>query len=351
MNLKILYVGPIFPGSTARYRMESLTELGGEVRTIDTSLPFKYGAKKPEWEYYARGTLRKLNQWIDWQGIERSILSNSKGENWDILWVDKGIFLHPKTLLRFKESQPKCVLVNYSPDDMFNPANQTRQYRDSFPIYDLFVTTKSFNVPEFLKAGANDVIFVEKAYDPSTHRPMTLTEDERACWGCDICFVGGREKEREQSIEYLAKQGFSIGLFGDWMKIANKYKNVTCHPGYFTDDAYAKALCSGKIGLGFLRKANRDLQTARSIELPACGAFMLAERTNEHLSLFQEGTEAEFFGSNEELAEKARYYLEHPHLREKIANAGRERCLRSGYSNAERLRAVLEKIKQVGACK
>jgi spore maturation protein CgeB len=104
---------------------------------------------------------------------------------------------------------------------------------------------------------------------------------------------------------------------------------------------YAKALCATKINLAFLRKVNRDKQTQRSIEIPACGAFMLAERTEEHLGLFREGVEAEFFSTDEELLRKTRYYLSHEEERLRIGLAGRERCLRDGYSHAERLAKVL----------
>ena len=86
---------------------------------------------------------------------------------------------------------------------------------------------------------------------------------------------------------------------------------------------------------------NRDLQTTRSIEIPACGGFLLAERTDEHLRLLKEGVEAEYFASDAEMLEKVRYYLTHENERARIAAAGLRRCLTGGYSNADRLTSIL----------
>ena len=38
---------------------------------------------------------------------------------------------------------------------------------------------------------------------------------------------------------------------------------------------------------------------------------MMAERTDEHLSMFEENKEAVYFSSKEELLEKCKYYLVH----------------------------------------
>jgi len=109
-------------------------------------------------------------------------------------------------------------------------------------------------------------------------------------------------------------------------------------------EEYAKAISSFDINLCFLRKINRDLQTTRSVEIPACGAFMLAERTEERLGLFEEGKEAEFFSSDEELMSKVKFYLDNPEMRYRIAASGRKRCVSSGYNNENRIADVLRQI-------
>ncbi|MBA7681728.1 hypothetical protein ES703_90068 [subsurface metagenome] len=118
-------------------------------------------------------------------------------------------------------------------------------------------------------------------------------------------------------------------------------KSIVC-------EDYCMALSAASICLGLLSKLFPETTTTRSFEIPACGAFMLAERTNEHLELFEEGKEAEFFSSNEELIKKIRYYINHPEKRKRIAEAGRQRCLKSRYSYQDRLKEILEQIEGIG---
>jgi len=336
--LRILYVGALWQGSTALHRMVALQDLGHEVVGIDTTPPNR---RMERW--LPMRILHRLGYLPDLAKANRRIRENMSRDTFDILWVDKGLTISPKTLRCIKDRQPECRLVSYSPDDMLNPRNQSHRYLQCIPIYDLHVTTKSYNVAELKELGARDVLFIDNAYDPHTHRPITLTSEEQAEWGAEVGFVGAFEKERFQMMLALAKVGIKVTIRGPgWSRYQNIHPNLIVKPGWVLGDDYARAICATKINLCFLRKVNRDLQTTRSVEIPACGGFMIAERTKEHLSLFEEGKEAEFFSDEQELITKVRYYLTHEEERRRIAAAGRERCLRSGYSNHERLRKVLE---------
>lgn len=92
---------------------------------------------------------------------------------------------------------------------------------------------------------------------------------------------------------------------------------------------------------------NFDQQTSRTMEIPGCGGFMMAERTEEHRRLFEEDREAVFFSSNEELLAKCRYYLSHEEERKRIATAGHQRCIMSGYSNETGIRKMLDMVMQI----
>ena len=69
-------------------------------------------------------------------------------------------------------------------------------------------------------------------------------------------------------------------------------KNLIIHNKPLEGKLYREAISNSKINLCFLRKANDDLQTDRTMEIPACKGFMIAERTNEQIKLFKEDIEA-----------------------------------------------------------
>ena len=207
---------------------------------------------------------------------------------------------------------------------------------------------KKFQVAGFEVEVAHDGVeglSRAKSFAPDFHKKMSLSADELKKYGCNVGFIGQFEKERFQSMLFLAKNGVKVTVRGtSWEKYINIHPNMVVKPGFILGEEYAKVINATKINLCFLRKVNRDLQTARSIEIPACGAFMLGERTNEHLYLFKEGEEAEFFETDQELLHKIRFYLGNEEKRLQIAERGKRRCFESGYSTKERLFVVMKNI-------
>jgi hypothetical protein len=340
----VVYAGPLRNGSTTLQRMHALRDVGAVVIPIDTQPESVDSLQK----LLALRIWRRLFGPLDLARANAKIRAASAREKPQILWVDKGLTIDAATLRSVRAENPNCVIAGYSPDDMTNPGNQSPRFLASLPEYDIYFTTKSYGVAELERLGARRVHFVGNAYDPSTHRPVVTSEQERTNFGGVAGFIGQWEAQRSASICKLAGERVPVRVWGeDWHKCrcSSEFLRVENRP-LWADD-YALALCSFDINLCFLRKSNRDLQTTRSIEIPACGGFMLAERTAEHLALFEEGKEAEFFADDVELIEKTKYYILHPTQRRTIAEAGRQRCLRSGYSNQDRMLQMISVIQSL----
>ena len=339
VSLRILFAGYLREGATSLQRMVALQEIGHFITPID----FLHGRLKAKEQKLIWRAVEKLFRPIDRVKVNTQLIKMVKEREFDIVWIEKGLTVWPGTLKKIK---PQCIIAGFSRDDMNNPANQSKNFLRGLCLYDIYFTTKSYGVSELEALGCPRAEFIANAYDKHTHHPMPVTAEDRERLGGPVGFIGDAERERAESIAWLAENGIPVKVWGDpwgrWKKITNG-KFQVAGPSYY-GKKYAKIICSFDINLGFLRKANRDLQTGRSVEIPACGGFMLAERTDEHLELFEEGKEAEFFGSNEELLDKVKYYLSHDDKRKMIARAGRERCLRSGYSNHDRLKKAIDKI-------
>ncbi len=335
-SLSIVYAGPMNRGSTCRQRALALEALGHRVIAVDL-VPGEHAARRLTLAWRVKNRL--LGERDD-TGFNARLLALPESPAPDVLWVDKGLTVAPATLDALRERWPHALFVNYSGDDMFNPRNQTSAWRANLPRYDLCATTKSFNVPELRAAGARDVLFIEKGYSTEVHHPYEVTPELRARLGGDVGFIGWPEAARERSMRALARSGVEIRIWGPWPR-AKGGDGLRIEGRPLWDEEYAQAISAFRINLGFLRRVNRDRHTTRSVEIPACGGFLLAERTDEHQRLFREGEEAEFFANDGELAEKTRWYLAHEAERARIAAAGLRRCREGGYTYESRLDHIL----------
>lgn len=334
---RILVVGQLEYGGTSWSRLKSLRQLADRIETVDL---FPWMGSLPFWpsvvanSLYTGPAVRRIN---------RLLLDAAGTCHPDVLWIDKGLAVWPETLERIRRDG--CpLLIHFSPDNQMVFGNQSRHYLAAISLYDAHVTTKPHNVAWLRRCGARRVELAGKGFDPDIHRPMVLTPQERERFGGDVGFVGHWEPSREETLLRLSTLGYRIKIWGGgWERARHRGHPLFADSPHLVGEDYAKALCGAKINLCLLSQWFGDTSTARSIEIPACGQFMLAERTEEHRALFREGAEAEFYASPEELRRKIDYYLRHDAERLAIGEAGRQRCLQ-GYSHHARLQTVLTAI-------
>jgi len=342
--MKVLSVGSMKGiSNTCLHRNMALKKIADEVDVVNTAWPLSLWYRIT-YHIFLLGIPIRIP---DEANANQMILKLVENNQYDVVWIDKGITITPETLQHIKKKNPSTTIVSYSPDNMALRHNQSQQYLDCVPLYDYIITTKSYILDDMKRLGAQNVIFVNNAYEKTFHKYYDLTDSDKERLKANVAFVGSFEKDRCESIIYLVNHGIRVTLWGSgrhWKKYKNYSDNLILHEGGLYSEDYGKSFQASKISLCFLKKMNKDLQTTRTMEIPACGGFMLAERTDEHMQLFEEDKEAVFFSSNEELLEKCRYYLEHDEERKAIAKAGHRRCIESDYSNEGMIMKVLNEI-------
>lgn len=330
--------------ATTHQRLLALKELGIRTDLVYTSL---LGAKVPFVKRLIRSAFFRLGFFPERNDENKKVIEALKNKRYDILFVEKGLSIMRSTLLKAKAMQPDIKMLSYSLDDMMNPGNSSRQYRGALDLYDYHFTNKRYNVDELKASGARNVFYFRNAFSRHVHHPVELIESEKDFYGSDVAFIGSYEKDRVELLRFLADNGIKLKVWG-WGPPAKssgmEHPSITMTGRYVYDEEYPKVVCSSKINLCLLRKVNRDRETTRSVEIPACGGFMLAEDTDEHRQMFEAGKEAVYFSEKEELLEKIRFYLQHEADRKRIAYAGYRRCISSDYSYENQLTYIFSKM-------
>ena len=117
--------------------------------------------------------------------------------------------------------------------------------------------------------------------------------------------------------------------------------------GVYDNNGYAAILQSAKICLGLVNKSSGNQHTGRSIQIPALGGLLFAERTQEHPELYREGEEAVFWGNAEECTVLCKELLADEPRRREIARRGHERALKNGLYNEAVMAKILDEAQHV----
>ena len=338
--MKVLYIGQYSSGTTSKMRADILRELliPSKFEVIDTHVPFyktskiwrsigfryKIGRLISETNNYVLEELKKLNLF-----------------NFDVIWIDKGIFFKPSTLKFLKKQTIK--LVHFTPDMAFYQ-NKSKLFEKSMPFYDFLVTTKTSELKFYRKKVDNEkIILTTQGFSKTIHKSFHKFEDKNDA----VVFIGLAEPHRLSIAERILDSKINLKLVGKgWGKFVEKYKgnkNLTYLGETIYDDEYSKLISSSMFGLGLLSKRFPELHTTRTFEIPACRTALLTERNQETQSFFQE-TEAIFYDDTDELIKKVKYYQEDTNELELITRRGYDRVNLEGYDYYSLLKNIIVKI-------
>ena len=321
--MKILYLGNDSTYSTSYHRASALSRLGYEVELINP-----YSLFKDELRHFLMGKVHyrtgyfllqeKIQNWINTKIIFF--------KNIDLIWIDSGELFGPKCLKTLKSMHKPIILYNVDDPTGKRDGNRFKSLKKALPLYDLVVIVREETKQECLKLGAKKVLLVSRSYDEIAHLPFENTLEIPLKFKSDVAFIGTwmRNEKRDEFILKLIEHGINVSIWGDrwekskyWNKLKQNFKGKS-----LGGRDYVAAIQGAKICLGMLSKGNRDQVTTRTFEIPYIGGFFCAERTYEHLKIYEDGVEAVFWDNAEECATICKQILLDNNLRNNIRIGG-----------------------------
>lgn len=360
--MKILFIGQLNEGQTTLMRMQELQALGHDVIPINSSAIWTQSGSAVRRIQQTLGTGPLIDK------LNTAVMETVTRQRPALVWAEKQEYLRPSTIAAIQSKGIR--LLHYTPDPYWSLSWKRTTLMDAaLPMFDFVVTSKQYELDEY-RRRCRTVIYSPLGYSEHVHRPILPVDSRvRATFSTDVNFVGGWEPRRERMLTRVHALGYGLKIWGfawdhlvdgcwtprralrlrrlagnDTFRITRSPLATSIQGGEIYGDSYAWALTGARISIGFLRVVCPDQHTTRSFEIPACGSMLLADRTAEHQEFFTEGKEAEFFESEQELVEKAQFYLRNEEARARIARRGLQRCFDSGYSYRHRVKDIMDGV-------
>jgi len=190
------------------------------------------------------------------------------------------------------------------------------------PCYDHVFTASEKAVKLYESIGV-DAKYLPFACEPSVHRKVELTDEERKRLESDICFIGVYYPERGKIIRKLRR--FNISVYGPYWQY---FWRGTKPPVY--GEEMVKAFNASRIVLNVHIKDDLPYKTnMRTFEATGCGAFLLTDKPYGLEQLFTPRKELVCYQNEKELVELLQYYLDHEDERVAIGINGQEKAYRN----------------------
>ncbi len=182
--LRVLFEGPIWPGSDSAPCFGALVRLGHRALDIDHNEYLSFS-----WSGFVLRSARRMLAPLMVKEYNQKIMRLAEGFKPDIFLAFKGELVLPQTLRRMREQGVR--LYNFYPDTWVS-SSFSPWLTESLGEYDCIFSTKRFTARDLAARGrpARNFVYLPHGYDPELHRPAALSPRDLEIYGCDVTFIG-----------------------------------------------------------------------------------------------------------------------------------------------------------------
>lgn len=332
--MKLLIAGFLGGTHLGTAFLKAAQSLNTEANFIDTQLAYAAPKLLQKINWHLRGRYpTKL------ENFSQEVLQTCLKKKPEVLLATGIAPIDKKTLLQIGSMGIKRI--NFLTDDPWNPVHYAPWFFPSLPFYDIVFSPRRSNIDDLLKAGCLNVQYLPFGFDSELFYPeLSITALEKNQYTCDVLFAGGGDKDRANSIAALIHTGINVHLYGGYWERFLETKAFT--HGMADIPTLRRAIKCAKVVLCLVRRANRDGNCMRTFEVPAVGACMLTEDTQEHREIFgDEGKAVVYFKTIPEMVEKTRWLLAHDTERQRLAQNAHQLITQGKHTYKDRLESML----------
>jgi len=346
--MRILILGAFGNGALENFYVRGFQKLSLHIETFDIAKSYYEQLNKS----LINKAVNKINAGYFFKSINERLLQFVKEKKYDVILIFKGLTLFAETIRQLKEFTN--LICCYNPDHPFTffaEGSGNKNIVNSIKHYDIYFSYAK-NISRQLKQNWGvDSYAIPFGYDDSGANDNSSPDAN--IYRNKFLFIGAYDSERSQWLRELNMD--ELNIYGDtkW-ESRTKYSSYIAKayqgkPLYDAEYKTANRNAAGIINL--LRKQNiiEGSHNMRTFEVPGCGGVLIANRTEEQQSFFEENKEAIYFDSIDELKSRIYYLRANPDTVLSIKQAALKRSVSSAYSYCHRsleMHGILKKYLQ-----
>jgi len=339
--MKILIVSLECVGSLGWYIKRALLKMGYQAELFDyrkiayghINFLQKHVCGRIAFKIFRNEAIKKMNI---------KLVNFAKSFSPDLIIVQKGEIIFPETIRRIKKIL-KAKIVVWHGDSPFSALTSSHNIIYSLSEYDVCFVFDPYYIPEMIRAGCKCAEYLPFACDPSVHKEVELTKEEKVIYGRDICFIGnyqGLQSKRTKILQSLSD--FDLKIWGNgWKNLRdpNLSKYIVGRPAY--GEEMVKIYNACKISININHEQSITGVNMRTFEAPACGCFLLTDELHELSSFYNINKEIVCYKNISDLRKKMKYYLKNSQRREEIVKNGQEK-VRKNHTYIHRMEKLIK---------